>query len=89
MEETGHLCKQGLHGRLLRLRDAKLNNNPPAGDLESDSRCNPTVDAYIGEAEDASLLVLVVFPPFTKLPVLQGQTQLFPAAQIKLIEDAL
>jgi len=50
-----------------------LNNNPPVGDFKDGFRCNLKVDLDIGVDSGVPLFLLVVLPPFSKIPVLQRQ----------------
>ena len=58
---------------LFKYHQAKLNNNPPAGDLEGGFEGNLKVDPYLGRSRNTILFLLVMFPPFTKIPVFQGK----------------
>lgn len=66
--------------RLFRLKEGEGNNNPPAGDLRCVLRVTPAVDPNMGGKITIPLVLLVVFPPVTEIPVLQRQAQFFAAA---------
>lgn len=65
------------------------NNNPPAGDLTGGYWGSLAVEPNLGREEVIRLNLLVVFPPFTKIPVFQCKTQLFTTVQVEFIEDTL
>ena len=82
----------GIHSlpaRLLKVGEVEGKNNPPPGDFEDDVRSSSEVDVHMGAAQAIPLLLLVVLPPITEVPILECKPQFLTGAQVELVEDVL